>query len=79
MKGLIMLTCLICCSFLLEAQKTLSGKIVDKSSGAALAGASIKVKGSKKGTSTDNQGVFSIQVNSNDILIISNIGTPSRK
>ena len=64
----------ILASHLLLAQKTLTGKITDKSSGAPLSGASIKIKGSKKGVSTNNEGMFTLPVNPEDILIITNIG-----
>jgi iron complex outermembrane recepter protein len=74
MKGLIILASLILASHLLQAQKTITGKITDKSSGAALSGASVKVKGSKKGVSTNTEGMFTLEVNPTDILIISNIG-----
>jgi iron complex outermembrane recepter protein len=74
MKGLIILASLILTSHLLLAQKTITGKITDKSSGAALSGASVKVKGSKKGVSTNTEGTFTLEVNPTDILIISNIG-----
>jgi iron complex outermembrane receptor protein len=74
MKGLIILASLILASHLLFAQKTLTGKITDKFSGAPLAGSSIKIKGSKKGVSTNNEGIFTLQVNPKDILIITNIG-----
>ncbi len=74
MKGLIILAALIVTSHLLLAQKTITGKITDKASGTALSGASIKIKGSKKGTSTNTEGVFTLEVNPQDILIISNVG-----
>ena len=74
MKGLLIFTSLICLTLVTHAQKTLAGKIVDKSSGAPLTGASIKVKGSSHGTSTNTEGLFRIEVKTDDILIISNIG-----
>ena len=55
-------------------QNVVSGKVVDAKTGASLAGVSIKVKSSKTGTSTDNEGGFKIQANATDILEISNIG-----
>lgn len=62
-------------SCLLHAQSTISGKVVDSKDGTPLAGASIKVKSSKAGTSTGNDGKFSVQGNpNNDILEISLIG-----
>src|SRR5580658_8048646 len=75
MKGLLILAYFTCCSFfLLHAQKTLTGKVIDKSSGAVLTGTSIKVKGTKRGVSTGSDGSFTIQVNPADILLISSIG-----
>jgi iron complex outermembrane receptor protein len=74
MKGLLILSTLLFCSFLSFAQKTVTGKIIDQQTGAPLAGASVKIKGSNKGTSTSNEGIFTIQAGDHDILIISNIG-----
>src|SRR5579863_6716019 len=74
MKGLLILAGLICLSLLLHAQRTLNGKVSDKSSGTGLAGASIKVKGTKRGVSTGSDGTFSLVIDQGDILVISNIG-----
>jgi iron complex outermembrane receptor protein len=79
MKGLLILAFFICTSFLLHAQKTLSGRVADKSSGSAVSGASIRVKGTKRGISTGSDGGFSIQVNPGDILIISSIGYSTKE
>jgi outer membrane receptor protein involved in Fe transport len=45
------------------AQSTISGKIMDASSGQGLTGANVWVKGSIIGTTTDNQGQFSLSTN----------------
>ena len=74
MKGLLILASLLFCTSLLFAQKTITGKITDKSSGSPIVGASVKVKGSSKGGTTNAEGIFSIQASPHDILIISNIG-----
>lgn len=50
------------------------GKVTDKSSGQPLAGVTIQVKGSNAGTSTDNNGNYSIEVPDNAVLIISSVG-----
>ncbi|MBL0271478.1 MAG: SusC/RagA family TonB-linked outer membrane protein [Chitinophagaceae bacterium] len=50
-----------------------TGRVVSES-GEALAGVSIIVKGSAKGTTTDNTGNFSITVPDNAILIFSAVG-----
>lgn len=58
---------------------TLSGLVTDEK-GVPLTGASILVKGTPRGTQTDDNGKFSITVNSNDeILIISNTGYKARE
>ena len=55
------------------AQQTITGKITD-SNGSPLSGASVKVKGTNRGTLTDNSGDFSIQASSADELEITIIG-----
>lgn len=50
-----------------------TGKVVDEK-GQPLAGASVRIKGSKAGITTDQNGVFSIEVPDNTVLIISYLG-----
>ncbi|MEO6721123.1 MAG: TonB-dependent receptor [Ferruginibacter sp.] len=50
-----------------------TGKVTDES-GVGLPGASIKIKGSEVGTSTDNSGVFSLNVADNAVLVVSYVG-----
>jgi len=56
------------------AQNTLTGKVLDSKSGSPISGASVKVRHSKAGTSTDNNGSFTLQAKPGDILEISSIG-----
>src|SRR5579872_7182240 len=74
MRKSILFAVLLSISYLVQAQKTLSGKITDKSTGAPLSGVSIRIQGSRAGTSSDAEGVFKLQVKPTDILIISNVG-----
>ena len=53
--------------------KKIKGLVTDEK-GEAIIGASILIKGSKEGTTTDINGSFSIDVNDNSTLIISYIG-----
>lgn len=58
-------------------QRTISGTIVDQETGQPLAAVSVKVKGTKYGTVTDNAGRFSLKVPENQenlVLVISSIG-----
>lgn len=56
-------------------RKTVTGVIRDATTGNALAGASVELKGSNVRTSSDNQGAFSIEVpESNAVLMITYVG-----
>ncbi|MBS1947439.1 MAG: SusC/RagA family TonB-linked outer membrane protein [Bacteroidetes bacterium] len=54
-------------------RKEVTGKVTD-ATGNPVPGASIKIKGTKSGTSADANGTFKISVPANAILIISGIG-----
>ncbi len=57
----------------LIAQNTLSGSVTDNQ-GLPLPGATIIVKGTNKGTTSDFDGNFSLQTNEDDVLVISFVG-----
>lgn len=57
----------------LIAQNTLSGSVTDNQ-GLPLQGATIIVKGTNKGTTSDFDGNFSLQTNEDDVLVISFVG-----
>lgn len=59
------------------AQGTVTGRVTDQSSGEPLAGATVTEKQSNRSTMTDAQGVYSIQVSANAVLIFSYVGFPS--
>ena len=52
----------------------INGKVIDQTSGQALAGVSVQVKGSKVGESTDATGSFRINVEPGTVLIFSIVG-----
>jgi TonB-linked SusC/RagA family outer membrane protein len=60
------------------AQQTLSGTVTDPS-GEALIGASILIKGTSTGTVTDLDGSFSINVSSDDVLVVSYTGYETKE
>src|SRR5579863_9860198 len=63
----------------LHAQLTqITGKVTD-ATGTPIPSATIRVKGSKGGTSADLQGVFSLKAAANSTLIISGIGYETRE
>ena len=68
-----MLVCLFL-SLFTQAQKiTLTGKITDDK-GQPVSGASVRILSSAAGTSSNTEGLFSLNVNGNDILTVSHTG-----
>lgn len=62
-----------------KAMIPVTGIVTEKTSGQALAGVSIKVKGGKAGTSTDTNGAFNLQVSSGANLVFSYVGFNDRE
>ncbi len=79
MRGFFLLALLFfASSAVVLAQNVVSGKIIDSKTNAPLAGVSVRVKSTKKGTTTNNEGIFKIQANPTDVLEISAIGYRSQ-
>lgn len=76
-KGLLIFFLVLTCSAQAQ-EKAVSGTITDKA-GMPLPGATITVKGTSKGVSSDFDGKFSIKVNDNGILIISYVGFTTKQ
>ncbi|MBN8853403.1 MAG: hypothetical protein BGO55_18255 [Sphingobacteriales bacterium 50-39] len=74
MRKPILLSILLIAYIYAHAQITLTGKVVDAKSGAPIEGASIKLKNSKGGTYTGNNGGFTLSARPGDILEITSIG-----
>src|SRR3954454_19328031 len=56
------------------AQTRITGRVTDATTGSPLEGVSVKIKSSKVGTTTNKDGVFSIEASSSDALIFSYVG-----
>lgn len=54
-------------------EKKISGKVTDQN-GSPLSGVTVTVKGTAKATSTNEQGIFNIAVENDDILVFSYVG-----
>lgn len=65
---------LVMVSTTVSAQKTVSGVIKNNIDGSPLSKASVQVKGTNRGTTTDENGTFNIQAASDETLVISAIG-----
>ena len=74
MRKWLFLSVLLLSSAFIFAQTTLSGKVTDGKTGAPIPGASVKIKSTKKGTTTNNEGIFKISANAGDELEISEVG-----
>ena len=74
MKQLLLI--IICAGLIsfVHAQKQVTGTVTDAKDSTPLAGVSIKIKGSTKGTLTDANGEFRISVPSNAVLQVSIVG-----
>ncbi|MFN4285482.1 MAG: SusC/RagA family TonB-linked outer membrane protein [Lacibacter sp.] len=59
-------------------ERLLRGRITGEG-GAPLAGASVTIKGSNKGTTSDNSGTFSLTVTQGTVLVISAVGYTTRE
>lgn len=67
-------TLLLTTQFAMAQSRTVSGTITDASSGEALIGATVLVKGTTNGTVTDFDGNYSLEVNTGDVLVVSFTG-----
>jgi TonB-linked SusC/RagA family outer membrane protein len=61
--------------FAMAQMRTISGKVSEAKSKEAIIGANVFVKGTTRGTITDTDGNFTIDVNSNEVLLVSYIGS----
>jgi TonB-dependent SusC/RagA subfamily outer membrane receptor len=55
-------------------QRTVTGKVLNTRDNAPVPGATVTIKGTKLGTSTNDKGEFSLQVNENQTLVVSVVG-----
>ncbi|WP_439151342.1 SusC/RagA family TonB-linked outer membrane protein [Winogradskyella sp.] len=69
-----LLFCLIMVPATLAAQTTVSGTITDKANAMPLPGVNVIIKGTSKGTSTDFDGKYSLEVNQGETLVFSYLG-----
>lgn len=69
-----LLFCLIMVPATLMAQSTVTGTITDKANAMPLPGVNVIVKGTARGTATDFDGKYTLQVNDGETLVISYLG-----
>ena len=74
MRKLLLSLTLIFSSYLLFAQQTVTVKVKDAKTGGPVTSASVVVKSTNKGASTNSDGVFTIIAKANDVLEITSVG-----
>ncbi len=74
MRKLLLSLSLIFSSYLLFSQQTITIRVTDSKTGNPVSDASVVVKSTNKGTSTNSNGVFILQAKANDLLEVSGIG-----
>lgn len=79
MKKFILFFAAILISGIGLAQTTVTGTVVDSEVGTGLPGATIVVKGTSDGVSSDFNGSFSISVDSGATLVVSYVGYESQE
>jgi TonB-linked SusC/RagA family outer membrane protein len=63
-----------------NAQRSISGKVTDESDGSPLSGVSVILKGANQGTVTDQDGIYSMKIASDDqVIVFSYIGFETKE
>ncbi len=69
-----LLFCLIMVPATLMAQSTVNGTVTDKANAMPLPGVNVIIKGTSRGSSTDFDGKYTLEVNDGETLVISYLG-----
>src|SRR5258707_11969244 len=64
---------------LAHAQRIFNGRILSEVDASPVAGASVVIKGSRVGTSTDVEGRFTIKASKGDVLAITGVGVTAKE
>lgn len=70
---------LMVCTSLLAQQRKISGTVTNPADNKPLANISVVVKGTSRGTTTDEKGIFTISASEGETLILSAIGYKNRE
>ena len=74
-----MSVCFIAFGQVLAQSQTISGTVLNAADDEPIIGASVQVKGTSKGTITDVDGKFSLEVEPNSVLVVSFIGMSTQE
>lgn len=70
---------LVLSSFILFAQQTITVTVTDSKTGNPVPNASVKIKSTSKGASTNENGITTLQASANDVLEVSSVGYATRE
>lgn len=76
---LVVSVCFIAFGQVLAQSQTISGTVLNAADDEPIIGASVQVKGTSKGTITDTDGKFSVEVEPNSVLVVSFIGMSTQE
>lgn len=79
MKNNLLLIALLCLSFSVMGQRTITGKVTAEEDASELPGVSVLVKGTTTGVQTDASGNYSIRANTGQTLVFSFVGMNSQE
>ena len=79
MKLTFLITCILGIQIMVAQTAQVSGKITDAETGEPLSGAQVMVKRTSIGTTTDQNGVFSLKVDTGATLIFTYIGYQTKE
>ena len=69
-----MLSCCLIFTSIAYAQNLISGKVISSADQTVVAGATVVLKASRSGTSTDVNGLFRLAAKAGDVLVVSGVG-----
>jgi hypothetical protein len=72
-----LLFCLIIVPSTLMAQSTVSGTVTDKANAMPLPGVNVLIKNTSRGTSTDFNGNYTLEVSEGETIVVSYLGYTS--
>ncbi len=79
MKLTFFITCILGIQIMVAQTTQTTGTITDAETGEPLVGAQVMVKGTSIGTTTDQNGVFSLKVDTGATLVITYIGYQTKE
>ena len=78
-RGVFLLFFMVAQGVAIAQTNPLTGVVTDAQSGIPIAGATVLVQGTQRGTATDFDGNYTLDVSANDVIVVSYIGYKTLK